>query len=95
MSRLIRDTLDQHHEVYFMYSRNNENPRGRTGIMNFMRNLLQGRHQRQQQRRSDVESPHVRTQSSQNDVEVQVDREGDSDVPPVPAVEELQEDVTL
>ena len=90
MSTLIRDTLDQHHEVYFMYNSRNQNSTG-SGFMNFMRNMLQGRQQRHQ-RRSDVESPQ-QTQG-QRSAATQVDAEEDSGVP-VPSVEELREDVTL
>ena len=75
LSRLIRDTLDQHAEVYFMYSRNQNS----SGFVNFMRNLLQTNRQSRQERRhnqqqTDEDVPPV-SPTNMTDVDVTLPRE--------------------
>ena len=67
LSRLIRDTLDQQAEVYFMY---NNDQASNSGIMGFMRNLLQRERRQRSSRRG--------SRSSQSGQESSVDE----DVPP-------------
>ncbi|QDZ18700.1 RING-type domain-containing protein [Chloropicon primus] len=86
LSRLIRDTLDQHAEVYFMYNRNDNSS---SRIMNFMRNLLQtnrSRRERRQNRGSvDEDVPPVPTADElEQDITLQAEEE-----PRVVEVEEV------
>ena len=74
LSRLIRDTLDQQAEVYFMY---NNDQASNSGIMGFMRNLLQ-RERRQRSSRRGSRSSRRGSRSSQSGQESSVDE----DVPP-------------
>ena len=84
LSRLIRDTLDQHAEVYFTY---NSTQGSGSGIMGFMRNLLQNTRRRA--------SRHQRNGSGSSNGSRSGAREPvDEDVPPAPNAETLEQDLS-